>query len=156
MSGDCGVDSGVIQFFVLSQTFCINKASVCLSIIPGERAGEGTGQGEGSRKARSGTGLGRRGRSSSLPQSAPESSPGRPKVPAMIAPAPPAADWQNLFCIFARLCLESRGGAACLSQSPDPAGRWGEKGNCLCSALINISPQRAFGCLFLLTDTSSF
>lgn len=138
----------MIQFFLLSQTICMNKASLCLSLLTSERAGEGTGQGEGKRKARK-MGLKRRGRSSSLPKSSPESSPGCPKVPAIIAAAPPSADWQTLFCPFAKPHLENRRWAVCLFQHPNPAGGWGKKGNCHFLVSFNTFPQHAFGCLFV-------
>ena len=58
MSGECGIDSGVIQFFVLSRTFCMNKASLCLSILTGESAGEGRGQGREKGAEKPGVGQG--------------------------------------------------------------------------------------------------
>lgn len=116
MSGECAADSDVFQFF--SQIFCINKAS--LSIF--RRKGWG-GDRAGRRKQKSQVWDGAEEKTSILlPKFSPESSPQRSKVPAMIAAAPPSADWQSLLCIFARLRLESSREAACLSQSPDPAG----------------------------------
>lgn len=54
--GECGVDSGVIQLFVFSQSFCMNKASPCLSILSGERAVGGRGQGKEKRAEKPGAG----------------------------------------------------------------------------------------------------
>lgn len=131
----------------------MNKGSLCLSLLKSERAGEGTGQGEGRRKARK-MGLERRGHSSTLPKSSPEGSPGCPKVPAMIAVVPPSADWQSLFCTFAKSHLER--GEVCLSQHPNPAGGWGKKGNCHFLLSFNTFPWLVFGCLFVAPPGFSY
>lgn len=115
------------------QFFFPLSASLCLSILTGERPREGRGQGKekGAEKPGVGRDRGEEVDPSSLPKSSPESSPGRPKVPAMIAAALPSADWQTRSCIFARPHLESRGGTGCLSQRAGSVRMLGGEGKLL-------------------------